>query len=413
MWLSDIRLVLPDQILERGSLRIEASRIAEIIEGPAPDPVWNLAGLTAIPGIIDFHGDMLEREIQPRPKAQFPVDLGIYELDKRLAANGVTTAYAAISFNWSTNNKLRTEERAREIITTLNQLRPGLLVDHHIHVRFEITNPQAGAVLSELLDAGLVHLASLNDHTPGQGQYRDIEAYIKTMTEWRKTMVDDSAIEADLRRHVETAQARPKAWDVARRLAQLSHQRNIPIASHDDDTPEKIAFVAELGATISEFPVTMEAAQAAKAHGMSVVMGAPNAFRGYSHSSNLSALDAIKAGVVDILAADYYPATLLQAACQIAEKGILSIPQAINLISQNPAKALDLNDRGSLSVGKLADIVLVERLARPRVRGVWRAGIPVYRDSYLAHLNGHSSSTSYATRSNHREAHSLFPQSGS
>ncbi len=36
MWFSDMRLVLPDGILEHGSLEIEDGRIAEIREGPAP-----------------------------------------------------------------------------------------------------------------------------------------------------------------------------------------------------------------------------------------------------------------------------------------------------------------------------------------------------------------------------------------
>ncbi|HMR65761.1 MAG TPA: alpha-D-ribose 1-methylphosphonate 5-triphosphate diphosphatase, partial [Anaerolineae bacterium] len=170
MWLSDLRLILPDQVIERGSIRIEDGLIAEIVAGPAPWTDLSLLGLTAMPGIVDMHGDMLEREIRPRPKAEFPLELAIVELDKRLASSGVTTAFAAISFNWQTDNDLRTEKRAREIITTLNRMRSKLLVDHYVHVRFEITNPQAGPLLDELLQAGLVHLVCLNDHTPGQGQ---------------------------------------------------------------------------------------------------------------------------------------------------------------------------------------------------------------------------------------------------
>jgi alpha-D-ribose 1-methylphosphonate 5-triphosphate diphosphatase len=56
----------------------------------------------------------------------------------------------------------------------------------------------------------------------------------------------------------------------------------VPLASHDDDTIEKVALMQELGANISEFPVTIEAAREAKARGMANAMGAPNALRGMS-----------------------------------------------------------------------------------------------------------------------------------
>ena len=102
MWLSDLQIVLPDRTIEHGALRIEGERIAEIIEGSAPpaagDWIVQSHGLTAIPGIIDMHGDMLEGEVEPRPGARFPIDMAVLELDKRLAISGITTAYAAISF---------------------------------------------------------------------------------------------------------------------------------------------------------------------------------------------------------------------------------------------------------------------------------------------------------------------------
>mgnify|MGYP001201232249 CR=1 FL=1 len=378
MWLSDLRLILPDQVIERGSIRIEDGLIAEIVAGPAPWTDLSLLGLTAMPGIVDMHGDMLEREIRPRPKAEFPLELAIVELDKRLASSGVTTAFAAISFNWQTDNDLRTEKRAREIITTLNRMRSKLLVDHYVHVRFEITNPQAGPLLDELLQAGLVHLVCLNDHTPGQGQYRDVDHYVRTMTEWRRTVVDHAITEADIRREVAERQNRRKQWDIAQEIATVTHRRQVVLASHDDDTAAKVEFVANLGVNICEFPVSFEAAQAAKARGLFTAMGAPNALRGVSHSNNLSAVEAVSAGLVDMLAADYHPPSLLQAAFKLERAGILDLPAAIKLVTTNPARAVGLADRGSLGVGQLADIILLEEGPFLRVRGTLRRGVPIY-----------------------------------
>lgn len=386
MWLSDLRIVLPDGIIERGSLRVEEGSIAEIIEGSAPVPAPSLAGLTALPGLVDIHGDMFEREVNPRPKAEMPVDLALHELDKRLVATGITTAYAAISFAWYQDHATRSDERARALIDTVNTLRPVLLADHFVHARFEIRNPEAGLVLQELLHEDQVHLISIMDHTPGQGQYRDIERYVKNITAWRKEFTDASATEADAWERVREEQARPKAWDAVRAVAKIAQEHGVPLASHDDDTAEKVRFLAEMGVTTSEFPVTDEAAQAARDLGMHVAMGAPNAFRGGSLSGNLNAAAAVESGLVDTLASDYYPATMLHAAFAFAQRGAMDLHEAVKLVSQNPADAMNLHDRGRIETGRRADLALVEPGERLRVRATIRNGVPVYWDRRMAEL---------------------------
>lgn len=386
MWLSDLKIVLPDRVLERGSICIEGERIVAVVEGPArrAEGNWNLRGLTALPGIIDMHGDMIEREIEPRPGVHLPFDMALAELDKRLAANGVTTAYAAISFAelWD-KRELRREERAREIVNAICEHHDSLLTDMRVHARFEVTNRRAPPVLMELIAAEQVDLVSVNDHTPGQGQYRDLEKYVKNIADWRNISADTAASMTHDR--IARMQATPAAWDVVQDVTQLSARYSLPIASHDDDTRDKVAFMADLGATICEFPVTLEAAQEAKARGMHVVMGAPNALRGASHSGNLSAMDALAAGVVDMLAADYHPGALLQAAYAIARKGVLPLHAAIRLISQNVAEALGLRERGVIAERRYADLALVEEGdVRPRIRGAMRGGRFIYMDSFIS-----------------------------
>jgi alpha-D-ribose 1-methylphosphonate 5-triphosphate diphosphatase len=388
MWLSNLRIVLPDRVLERGAICIEDGRIVDIIEGDWPgrsNDVTYTPRLTLIPGIIDLHGDMLEREIEPRPGAHFPVEMALIELDKRLAANGVTTAYAAISFaEGRPRNNLRSEEHAREIVTATNRLSHTLRVDMRVHARFEVTNQNAPPILMELIENNQVQIISLTDHTPGQGQYRDIERFVSTMAEWRKVSTE-SSMEFTLER-IRQAQMTPPAWDVVRNITRIATQQGLIIASHDDDTLNKVELMANLGVTISEFPVTSEAAQEAKQRGMSVVMGAPNALRGLSTSGNLSAQDAIQDGLVDILAADYHPGALLQAAWAITRRGLLPLHEAVNLVTLNPARAMGFKERGSISLGNYADFALVDfqrHSNHPRVRGTFRHGVPIYLDNYL------------------------------
>lgn len=390
MWLSDLQIVLPDGVLPRGSLRIEGDYIAEISEGPVREAAVQGAGLLAIPGLIDMHGDMLERDISPRPGAELPFALALYELDKRLVATGITTAYAAISFAWHTGQSLRSDAKARAIMATINELRPTLLADHYVHARFEITNPQAGAILEEMILAGQVHMASIMDHTPGQGQYRDIEGYVKQMFEWRRKMGDPlggngkELTEADVRESVVIAQQRPKAWDSVYSVAKVAQKHGVVLASHDDDTVEKVDFMLDVGINMSEFPVSKEAAGRARQQGLHVAMGAPNALQGRSLSGNLSAADAIADGLVDILATDYYPASMLQAVFALVERGVLPLYKAVKLVSENVADGLRLYDRGQIAVGKVADLVLLDNKgALPRVHGTVRHGSPVYWDKFM------------------------------
>ena len=377
MWIKNLKLVLPEGILPRGSVSLEEGRIGSIVEGDVANALDG-RGLTAIPGLIDMHGDMLERELQPRPGSRFPFELALYELDKRLVGSGITTAYASTSFieGWGT----RDPQEGLEIIQNIHRYRERLLSDLKVHARFEVTTPRSAPILQEGVANDEIHLVSLMDHSPGQGQFRDLEHYVDYYSRW---MRGHSESEAQIRARAQHLLEAPRAWHIAREVAAVALSKGIPLASHDDDTREKVDLMGSLGASISEFPVTIEAAQEAKRRGMGVVMGAPNAYRGGSHSGNLSALEGIRAGVVDGLASDYHPASLLQSVFKLDREGVLPLPQAVALATWNIARMCGLEDRGRLVNGLRADLVLVEEGACPRVRATFVAGRAVYSDGSL------------------------------
>lgn len=341
-------------------------------------------GLIALPGIVDMHGDMIEPEIQPRPGVFFPTDLALFELDKRLAASGITTAYTALSLigdEWPDKADIRSLTVVRDIVTQVNALRESLLIDWYVHARLEISTPSVLPLLRELLTTGQVHLLSLMDHTPGQGQYADIDRYIAELAQARRTHQDD--LVTSIYAHIERMRDAVQHWEDAREMALLAHAQGIAVASHDDDTVAKLDLMSHLGVRICEFPISLLMAQQARERGLAVVMGAPNLLRGVSHSGNLGAREAIAAGVVDILASDYYPAALLQAVFWLERHGMLPLHKASRLVSGGPARALGLDDRGALQCGARADMVLVEPLERPRVRATLRNGQFIYGDRVL------------------------------
>jgi len=383
MWLSDFTLVLPERIIERGSLRIEAGRIAEIAEMPIPGGIAG-DGLHLFAGFIDMHGDMIEVELEPRPNVEMPMELALNSLDARLAAAGITTAYASVSFSrGAKDGERRSFDHTSNVIRRLHASREGLRVDHKIHARFDIKFDEAVDVIEALIAEEQVDLVSLMDHTPGQGQYRDIERHIRQVA-MNNEIGEDDARALVAKRLEAGKEAAPRIARVMDEVATLCRAHGVALASHDDDTVDKAAWMASLGATISEFPVTMEAAREATSRGMMVAMGAPNALRGMSYSGNLSARETHAAGFLQILAADYHPGAILPAVKILAATDPNGLAGAARLANANPAQALGLRDRGRIAPGQRADLCLADLSGIGRVVKSLVSGKTVYSDGTLA-----------------------------
>lgn len=379
MWLSDLALVLPDRVVSNGALRIENGLIAEISEVPVPGAAL-CEGLTAFAGFVDMHGDMIEQEIEPRVQVDFPMDVALNALDVRLAAAGVTTAFAAVSFSkGARNGERRSFGHTSDVIRALKQAKGHARVDHRIHARFDITFTEAIAALESLLLDGMVDMVSVMDHTPGQGQYRNLERHIelraahygvslKEAREMVQAKIDKAAPADQILHNLQTVSA-------------LCRKAGVALASHDDDTAEKGRLMADLGAVISEFPVTLDAAQAVTERGLMTAMGAPNAMRGQSYSGNLSARDAHAAGLLHILAADYHPAAILPAVRSLSANDPDGLSGAARLASANPARALGLTDRGEIALGKRADLAIAD--SADRVVMTLRAGQVIYSNGIV------------------------------
>jgi alpha-D-ribose 1-methylphosphonate 5-triphosphate diphosphatase len=307
----------------------------------------------------------------------------LFELYKRPAASGITTAFAAVSFaepRGNAGHSLRAEERANEIIETVRRLRSHLLVDMHVHARFEITNERAAPVLKDLITKNAVQLILITDPTPGQGQYRDLESYVAHFAKSRQASHEE--VRQLVLERIEKTKVSLPSWKMVSEVAALAKANNIPLASHDDDTPQKVELMVNMGASISEFPITLETAKLAKENKQWTVMGAPNALRGKSYSENLSEREALEHKVLDILCSDYHPASLLHCVYLLPQLGLCSFVEAVKLVSDNAAKSVGLHDRGSLEVGKRADLVFVEEHAGvpPRVRATMRGGQFIFTD---------------------------------
>ncbi|MBD2772716.1 alpha-D-ribose 1-methylphosphonate 5-triphosphate diphosphatase [Iningainema tapete] len=374
-YLTNAQIILSNYVLENASLLIEDGTIAAINPVVTSNAkAIDLNGKTVMPGMIDLHCDAIEKEIEPRPGALFPIPFAVAQIDKRNAMAGITTPFHAISFAHEELG-VRNNDIAAEVVRSIHAYQPYALVDNHVHCRYEITDPTGLPILLDLLAEDCIHLISLMDHTPGQGQFKDLQAYQNYMTRtYKKTAAEVEAMANKKIQNAEDAKSRIKTL-----ISKALHQ-NIQIASHDDDTPERVEMMANMGVRLSEFPINLETAKAAKANRLFTIFGAPNILRGKSQSGSIKAIEAVNNQVASCLCSDYAPATLLAAVFRLPEISELSLPQAIALVTHNPAQALKLHDRGEIAVGKRADLLAVELVNNlPQVITTWVKGKAVYR----------------------------------
>ncbi|MEI8096012.1 MAG: phosphonate metabolism protein PhnM [Spirochaetales bacterium] len=357
-------VVGPDALLEQHDVLLEGGRITAIGRDLKTDAERiDASGALVMPGFLDIHADYIEHMAAPRPTSLMRFGLSLREAERELLTHGITTMFHSLSFYGSTDfgsNPIRSAENSRQLIDLIHQSHHNdHQIRHRFHARFEIDNLERVDELKDLIRDGKVHLLSFMDHSPGQGQYRDLELYKLILKGYRK-LADG---EADTL--IQTSQNRAKVpFETLQEIAALARAAGIAVASHDDDTVEKLDVVQALGSTISEFPITLEVAAEAKRRGLHTVAGAPNVLLGGSHSGNLSATEAIVQGSVDVLCSDYYPASLLHAVFQLHHEKGLSLAAMTRLVSLNPARAVGLgNELGSLEVGKRADVLVVRTLA--------------------------------------------------
>ncbi|WP_375450286.1 alpha-D-ribose 1-methylphosphonate 5-triphosphate diphosphatase [uncultured Devosia sp.] len=365
------RIVLPDSVVT-GSIQIEDGLITAIDTGTT-QVGEDFEGDYLIPGLVELHTDHLENHYRPRPGVFWDPMAALHAHDVQIAGSGITTVFDAVRIGSDVDvpdMKPHAEMLVRAIRTARDQDR--LRSEHLIHLRCELPSHDVLDHFAAFAELDIVRLASVMDHTPGQRQFQSMQTY-KLFYKKQMGHSDADAERAIAARLDEQARfSDPHRKAIARRAKALG----LILASHDDATLAHVAEAVTDGVVIAEFPTTLEAARAAHAAGLSILMGAPNVVRGKSHSGNISATDLVRAGMMDVLSSDYVPFALLQAAFLLPERVEgLGLPQALAMVTGNPARAAGLTDRGEIGVGKRADLVRVQVIAGvPVVRAVWRQG---------------------------------------
>ena len=365
------RVVTPDAVVE-GSVRVEGDRIVAVgdVGVDDDDTVVHADGRLVLPGLVDLHGDDIEGHLHPRSGARMALPMALASADRANIAAGITTKFHAISFELDED-----ADRSPELAATLTAAitaADDLLADHRLHARCEVTQARCVDAVVSVVENGDADLVSVMSHVPGKGQFRDVEAF----KQYYEDATDRSVAEAEEMIDERTDISMATLRDRVDRVLAAAQDAGAVTASHDDEDPAEVERLAAAGVDVTEYPITLETAERAAELDMTTAMGAPNLVRGESQWGNLSTADAIDAGVVDTLVADYHPPSLLAGA--FVDTGE-PLPERVRRVTANPADAVGLEDRGRIEAGARADMLVVDPDPTPTVARALVSGEPVYR----------------------------------
>lgn len=379
--LRNAEIVLDDEIV-RGAVLIRDGLITDVTTGPV-ESGEDLEGDYLLPGLVELHTDHLESHITPRPGTHWEPIPAVLAHDAQLSSAGATTVFDAVRIGALAGSD-DASKFARAMTDAISHVAASDIAraEHFIHLRCEVSAPGCAEEFDAYDDVPGVRLASLMDHTPGQRQYADVEAFRRYMVGKGRLPADQIEAHIAQLKEIAAVHADPNRRAIAARAT----ARGIALAAHDDATLEHVEESAALGVRISEFPTTALAAEAARERGQLIVMGAPNIVRGGSQSGNVAASELLARGLLDILSSDYVPASPLQAVFRVVAEGAIDLRAASRLVSANPATAVGLDDRGRIAPGLRGDVIRVRAhrdapsgqhpagIPVPVVRGVWRTG---------------------------------------
>lgn len=364
--LSNAKIVTEHAVLE-GSVVISEGAVVEVRPTGGPSrAALDLEGDLLLPGFVDVHTDHLEKVAAPRDGVAWEPLAAVLTYDMTLTGAGITTAFdslvvGAVGRPW----------RRALLASSLEELRKaraaGLLRGQHaLHLRCDLLERGIVETVLRLLDETAPRFVTLLDDSPERDPARAARGHEKRRglpagaLRWPFDPLPEEEFEGALERR--------------EAIVRACQARGVPCANHDDFTASQVRQAASLGLGIAEFPLSREAAEAARATGMAIIAGAPNVVLGRSHGGNVSVRELAAAGLVDVLCSDYVPGSLLLAAFGLHAAGMV-LPEAVGLVSARPARLFGYADRGRVAPGCRADLVRVAlHGGRPVVRQVWVGG---------------------------------------
>lgn len=369
--LTNVRAVTPDGVLT-GSVSFADGTITAIDRNnrAGGDDVLDCAGDYLLPGLIDVHTDQLEKFMMPRAGVFWHPLSAVVAYDTGLAGVGITTVFDSVCVGaMGSPDRLKLLPRMIEGVRQARQA-GVLLVDHYLHLRCDVMQEDLADLFGRYANDASLKFVTIMDDSLGRDPVRFRKVLRQRGIASEETIEQLAAVAAADARDVPQ---RNRDWLIAQGRA-----LGVPVANHDDTQAEHSREARERGMTISEFPITLDAARAARAAGLTIISGAPNVLNGGSHAGNVPVRTLREEGMLDVLCSDYVPSSLLPAVFALATDRGDDLARTVRMATQTPAQVFNLSDRGAIRVGARADLIRVREVdGLPVVMSVWTLGRPI------------------------------------
>lgn len=356
-------IVTEQSVLLNHALIIENRVIKAIIEenqvSSYDADLIDCKGCYVLPGFIDIHCDVIEKIIVPRKGVVFDSLIALNEIDRELLMQGITTIYHSISIAETTVCNNRRTLQLKDIFDLCELIykhNKDLIINHKFHARFEMNSIHAFDSVFTALCNNRINELSFMDHTPGQGQYKNIDVFKRVIQQQYGMISDKKQNEI-----IDVCTQKPKlAPNKLQKLIHKAVELKVPLAYHDVNSTEQIDWMMENQISICEFPLTSEIAEYATSQGLCTIMGAPNIVLGRSHYNNANAALLLLNHWANTICSDYFSPSLLLAVFALSDNYKIPLYDSVKFATLNPAKAVHIEDKyGSIEVGKVADLIVV------------------------------------------------------
>lgn len=344
------RIVLEDNVVE-GYIEIKGERITAVHIGKEPeDKFMDLSGKYIMPGMINIQSKNLMAAEDYSYFSQYPRLKKFIRIERLNALSGITTVYHSIDIN----KDLR-ENSWHTVLRELTCLRKyydrAYLIDHKIHLRIKMGNMDNTDYIERLIGRKLADMVTYSDSVE-----KDIEVY------------KDGCFLQHLRTKFNMQES--LAWKVLERVKEIRMDINreemthslkyaksagIPVATTQYKLAKSMEKNYRIDVPIILDPVEPEALNYIQKTHKYATLDIDNLW-------NLDKMSDYADGLMNksfnILSSSRRPQDILESIFVIAME--IGLVETVRMVTYNPAKALGLNDRGSIQEGKLADLIVVD-----------------------------------------------------
>lgn len=322
--------VLRDGVFQRRSVALAEGRITR---GPLPE--IDLEGFLILPGLIDLHAGGPDPELT----------------DRAAAAAGITTACLTLDWRWpdGPDDATAVEVRLRRAAAYRLSMRSDL----RLHLDVEMHLFDEAARLVEAVRRNRISLVTFANSFDAALQAADAADGFETLA---RELGHDPEHFARL-----IATTERRRFELPRHLCGLADafdELGVIYGTRADPDGEVRERHSMIGARLAMFPASRRAAAAARAMLCPVVLSAPAILAGQLHGSLAAE------GLVTALASCGDAPSLATAAFALADRGLMPLARAWDLVSTGPAEILRLPDRGYIEPGRRADLAIVHAETR-------------------------------------------------